>query len=67
MMMQYEQKEYTVRKSSSIILAALLALGSVTTGSAAFAGQPGPGDKQCVPGQNANPQPGFKAGVCNNR
>jgi hypothetical protein len=30
----------------------------------AFAGQPGPGDKQCVPGHQGNPHPGFKAGVC---
>jgi hypothetical protein len=26
----------------------------------------GPGDKQCVPGQNGKPHPGFKAGVCTN-
>ena len=30
----------------------------------AMAAKPGPGDKQCVPGQNAPKLPGFKAGVC---
>jgi hypothetical protein len=32
--------------------------------SPSLADQPGPGDKQCVPGQNAPPQGGKKAGVC---
>lgn len=36
----------------------------VGLGGAADAAQPGPGDKQCVPGQQGNPHPGFKAGVC---
>jgi hypothetical protein len=40
----------------------VLALG----GAAAFAAPPGPGDKQCVPGHQGNPHPGFKAGVCPN-
>lgn len=31
-----------------------------------MAGKPGPGDKQCVPGQQGNPKPGHKAGVCPN-
>jgi hypothetical protein len=30
----------------------------------AGADAPGPGDKQCVPGQHGNPHPGFKAGAC---
>lgn len=30
----------------------------------AAAEKPGPGDKQCVPGQHGNPHPGHKAGVC---
>jgi hypothetical protein len=34
------------------------------TAGLAAADQPGPGDKQCVPGQHGNPHPGFKAGVC---
>jgi hypothetical protein len=33
---------------------------------AALAGKPGPGDKQCIPGQQGNPKPGHKAGVCPN-
>jgi hypothetical protein len=32
--------------------------------SAALTDQPGPGDKQCVPGQNSQPQGGKKAGAC---
>ena len=28
------------------------------------ADQPGPGDKQCIPGQQGNPHPAHKAGVC---
>ena len=32
----------------------------------ADAAKPGPGDKQCIPGQQGNPHPAFKAGVCPN-
>jgi hypothetical protein len=45
------------------VLAAGLVLGSVASASA---DQPGPGDKQCIPGQQGNPKPGHKAGVCSN-
>ena len=50
----------------------LLALGFsalVIVGAAApaLAAPPGPGDKQCVPGQNAQPQPGKKGGTCPGR
>jgi hypothetical protein len=49
------------------IAAALAAAGiAVFAAGPAFADQPGPGDKQCIPGQQGNPQPGFKAGVCDN-
>jgi hypothetical protein len=49
------------------IAAALAAAGiAVFTAGPALADQPGPGDKQCIPGQQGNPQPGFKAGVCDN-
>jgi hypothetical protein len=30
----------------------------------ALADPPGPGDKQCIPGLNAPPQPGKKGGTC---
>lgn len=40
-------------------------VGIAFTGSA-FADKPGPGDKQCVPGQQGSPQPGHKAGACPN-
>ena len=33
----------------------------------ALAGPPGPGDKQCTPGQNSQPQPGKKGGTCPGR
>ena len=45
-------------------VAAGLLLGTAGT---AFAARPGPGDKQCTPGQHGSPQPGFKAGACPNR
>ena len=32
----------------------------------AVADQPGPGAKQCIPGQQGNPHPAHKAGVCPN-
>jgi hypothetical protein len=32
----------------------------------AVAAQPGPGDKQCIPGKQGNPHPAHKAGVCPN-
>lgn len=48
-----------------VIAIAAIALGLVAAASApAMAAQPGPGDKQCVPGQHGSPQPGHKAGVC---
>ncbi|HLF99462.1 MAG TPA: hypothetical protein VI916_03255 [Acidimicrobiia bacterium] len=46
--------------------AAMVIAINVTVAPTASA-QPGPGDKQCVPGQQGNPHPGFKAGVCDNR
>jgi hypothetical protein len=46
-----------------------LVAAAATIGTANLAGaeKPGPGDKQCVPGQNGNPHLGFKAGACSNR
>jgi hypothetical protein len=44
-------------------VAAGLLLGSA---GAAVAEKPGPGDKQCIPGQQGNPHPAHKAGVCPN-
>ena len=42
----------------------LVAASLVSTVGIASAAPPGPGDKQCVPGQHGNPHPGFKAGAC---
>lgn len=47
----------------AVAAAAVLTIGS---GPAAYADKPGPGDKQCVPGQQGNPHPAHKAGVCPN-
>jgi hypothetical protein len=48
-----------------LVAAFLLAGTTVLIGAdLASAGQPGPGDKQCVPGQQGNPHPAHKAGVC---
>ena len=53
-----------VRRGVVVALAAgvLSAVGAP----AAIAVQPGPGDKQCIPGQQGNPHPAHKAGVCPN-
>ena len=56
----------------SLLKKKLVALGftaAMVVGMAtpALAGPPGPGDKQCVPGQNAQPQPGKKTGTCPGR
>ena len=45
------------------IVGAVLALGLLMSATgAASAAQPGPGDKQCIPGKQGNPHPAFKAG-----
>jgi len=47
------------------VAVAVLVMGLVAAAAApALAAQPGPGDKQCVPGQQGNPHPAHKAGVC---
>ncbi len=49
------------------IVGAVAAIGLLAGSTGlANADQPGPGDKQCTPGQHGNPHPGFKAGVCPN-
>jgi hypothetical protein len=51
-----------------VIVALALTAGTVVgVAGTASADPPGPGDKQCVPGQQGNPHPGFKAGACSNR
>lgn len=42
-------------------------LGDRTDGIASLADKPGPGDTQCIPGQNGPPQGGKKAGACSNQ
>ena len=46
---------------AAVLITAGLVLGATGV---ANAEPPGPGSKQCVPGQNGNPHPGFKAGSC---
>jgi hypothetical protein len=53
-------------RTKHIVTAAVVVTAIGVTVVPAFAGQPGPGDKQCIPGQQGNPHPGFKAGVCPN-
>jgi hypothetical protein len=50
----------------ALVGAAVAAGLLVGSAGAAFAAPPGPGDKQCVPGKQGNPHPGFKAGACDN-
>jgi hypothetical protein len=49
------------RRLVAMAVGAVVALAPVTP---AFAPPPGPGDKQCTPGQNSQPQPGKKGGTC---
>jgi hypothetical protein len=53
------------RKKTIIAWAMVLSAVGITA-VPAFAGQPGTGDKQCIPGQQGNPHPAFKGGVCSN-
>lgn len=50
-------------KISKVVAGSLL-LALVSVAAPAYAGPPGPGDKQCIPGQNGMPQPGGKTGTC---
>ncbi|HEV3473908.1 MAG TPA: hypothetical protein VG602_00870 [Actinomycetota bacterium] len=50
----------------SIAVVVMAGIVSMVGASAAFAGKPGPGSKQCTPGQQGNPHPAHKAGVCPN-
>lgn len=52
------------RKLAGLAFTALMIVGSAAP---ALAGPPGPGDKQCTPGQNSQPQPGKKGGTCPGR
>ena len=49
------------KKIAALGLTALMTIGWAAP---ALADPPGPGDKQCTPGQNAQPQPGKKGGTC---
>lgn len=48
----------------AVVAMSVVALSAPT---AALADRPGPGDKQCTPGQNGSPKPGHKAGACRNQ
>jgi hypothetical protein len=48
-----------------VLVVFLAGVMSLVGASAAFA-KPGPGDKQCTPGQQGNPHPAHKAGACPN-
>jgi len=51
-----------------IIAGLFIVAVALAGGAAGFASAdpPGPGDKQCTPGQQGNPHPGHKAGSCKN-
>ena len=49
------------------IVAGFAVAALLSTAAPALAAPPGPGDKQCVPGKNAQPQPGKKGGTCPGR
>lgn len=51
------------RLVGAVVAALVLSVVGVT---AVAADQPGPGDQQCIPGQQGNPHPAHKAGVCTN-
>jgi hypothetical protein len=46
------------------LFVATMVVGLVGVATPAWAAAPGPGDKQCIPGQNGMPQPGGKTGTC---
>ncbi len=50
------------RRLMMLLLAGAIGVASVAP--VALADPPGPGDKQCVPGQNPQPGPGQKGGTC---
>ena len=50
-----------------IIAVGATVLMSLSIAVPALADPPGPGDKQCTPGQNSQPQPGKKGGTCPGR
>jgi hypothetical protein len=52
------------KKLAALGFSALVIVGAAAP---ALAAPPGPGDKQCVPGKNAQPQPGKKGGTCPGR
>jgi hypothetical protein len=56
-----------MRKTMTVIASVFLTMGGLTAAAPAFAEPPGPGSKQCAPGQHGNPHPGFKAGSCSNK
>ncbi len=49
------------RKAAAVGCAAFMILGVAAP---AFADSPGPGDKQCSPGQNSQKKPAQKGGSC---
>ena len=52
------------KKMAGLVFAGMMLIGMAAP---ALAAPPGPGDKQCVPGQNSQPQPGKKGGTCPGR
>ena len=50
--------------STRKVVAGGLLLALVGLAAPALADPPGGGDKQCIPGLNGNPHPGFKGGTC---
>jgi hypothetical protein len=55
-----------MRLRKLIAVGAVSAVALFASAPFAHADKPGPGDKQCIPGQQGNPHPAFKAGVCPN-
>lgn len=59
-----EQEGAPMKRIIAVVVTAGVSL--LGLGATAFADPPGPGDKQCIPGKQGNPHPGFKAGACSN-
>lgn len=55
---------HRIRKAVAVSAIVAGSAGVLFLGAPADAAQPGPGDKQCVPGQQGNPHPAHKGGVC---
>jgi hypothetical protein len=59
-----EDKEEGMHMRKRVLIVLLTGVFTLVGAASALAAKPGPGSKQCVPGQQGNPHPAHKAGAC---